>query len=69
METMHSSYTPEMIGLAEEIASEFNLLPSGGSDFHGAVKPDVSLGTGRGQLCISSKIYSDLLNAWGENRH
>ena len=63
METMHSSYTPERIALAEKIAAEFSLLPSGGSDFHGSVKPDVSLGTGKGWLCIPLKIYSDLLTA------
>ena len=61
METMHSSYSMETISLAEKIAAEFNLLPSGGSDFHGSVKPDISLGTGRGGLRISSEIYSDLL--------
>ena len=61
METMHSSYSMETISLAEKIAAEFNLLPSGGSDFHGSVKPDISLGTGRGELRISSEIYSDLL--------
>ena len=60
METMHSSYTPETIALAEKIAAEFNLLSSGGSDFHGSVKPGISLGTGRGWLCIPSKIYSNL---------
>ena len=64
IETMHSSYTPEMISLAERIAAEFSLLPSGGSDFHGSVKPDISLGTGKGWLCIPSKIYSDLLAVW-----
>ena len=61
METMHSSYSMETISLAEKTAAEFNLLPSGGSDFHGSVKPDISLGTGRGELRISSEIYSDLL--------
>ena len=60
METMHSSYSVETISLAEKVAAEFHLLPSGGSDFHGSVKPDISLGTGRGGLRISSKIYSDL---------
>ena len=64
METMHSSYTPEVICLAEKIASQFRLLPSGGSDFHGSVKPDISLGTGKGWLQIPTTIYSDLLAAW-----
>ena len=64
LETMHSSYTMEMIFLAEKIAAEFSLLSSGGSDFHGSVKPDISLGTGKGWLCIPSEIYSNLLAVW-----
>ena len=63
METMHSSYTSEMISRAEAIATEYNLLPSGGSDFHGSVKPDIALGVGSGQLCIPARVYSDLLAA------
>ena len=60
IETMHASYTPEVIRLAEKIALEFNLLSSGGSDFHGSVKPDISLGTGKGWLCIPVSKYLDL---------
>ncbi len=63
METMHSSYTPEMISFAEKIAAEFNLLPSGGSDFHGSTKPDIALGIGSGRLCIPKEIYMQLLCA------
>jgi predicted metal-dependent phosphoesterase TrpH len=68
METMHSSYTPETIALAGKIAEEFHLLPSGGSDFHGFVKPDISLGTGKGWLSIPRQIYEDLLSAWQSRR-
>ena len=57
---MHSSYTPEMIGLAEKIASDFGLLSSGGSDFHGSAKPDISLGTGKGWLSVPVNKYLDL---------
>ena len=64
METMHSSYPPETIALAGKIAEEFHLLPSGGSDFHGSVKPDISLGTGKGWLSIPAEIYTGLLTAW-----
>lgn len=63
METMHSSYSPQMIALAEKLAAEYHLLPSGGSDFHGSVKPDIALGVGIGQLCIPARVYSDLLAA------
>lgn len=37
-------------------AKEFNLLISGGSDFHGANKPQIHLGTGKGNLHIPYKI-------------
>ena len=64
METMHSSYTPETICLAEAIAREHRLLSSGGSDFHGSVKPEISLGTGKGWLCVPKEIYMQLLCMW-----
>jgi predicted metal-dependent phosphoesterase TrpH len=63
METMHASYSPQMITLAEKLAAEYHLLPSGGSDFHGSVKPDIALGVGSGQLCIPARVYFDLLAA------
>lgn len=61
IETMHSSYSNEDIAEAKQIAKEFNLLESGGSDFHGGVKPNVSLGVGKGNLCIEENIYISLL--------
>lgn len=64
METMHSSYREETIRIAEKIASDFGLLPSGGSDFHGSAKPDVFLGVGKGELCIPEEVYLRLLEAW-----
>jgi predicted metal-dependent phosphoesterase TrpH len=46
MEVMHSSYDDHTIARAKSLADEFGLLYSGGSDFHGAVKPDVYMGVG-----------------------
>ena len=30
----------------------FGLVPTGGSDYHGLRKPDIALGSGRGELCV-----------------
>jgi predicted metal-dependent phosphoesterase TrpH len=68
IETMHSSYTPDKICVAEAIAAEYDLLSSGGSDFHGSVKPDISLGTGKGWLCIPQEIYWKLLSVRNSQR-
>lgn len=61
IETMHSSYSDETIELSKEIARDFNLLESGGSDFHGYVKPGVAIGVGRGNLNICEEYYHALM--------
>lgn len=61
IETMHSSYDEEKIALSKKIAAEFGLLESGGSDFHGLMKPGVELGVGKGNLAIGEEVYLALL--------
>ena len=52
METHYSTFTPQMTEAAQSLASEFGLLESGGSDFHGGNKPDIQLGSGKGELAV-----------------
>lgn len=48
IEVYHSSYTMEEIEYYLNIANKYNLLISGGSDYHGeSVKPDIELGSGK----------------------
>ena len=60
METLYSSFDEEMTQTAQKLAREFGLLQSGGSDFHGTVKPDISLGRGRGGLRIPMELLEAL---------
>ncbi len=62
MEVQHSSYDDATIARAKALADDFGLLYSGGSDFHGAVKPDIHLGTGKGNLRIPEN-YCEALRA------
>ncbi|MBP3634522.1 MAG: PHP domain-containing protein [Oscillospiraceae bacterium] len=64
MEVFHSSYDAKAHELAVQIAEEFALLPSGGSDFHGTVKPTIQLGVGEGHMRIPAKIYENLLQLY-----
>jgi len=59
VECAHSCFTPEQIADLEAFCAQNHLLRSGGSDYHGARKPDISLGTGRGQLSIPEAYLSD----------
>ena len=47
-----------------QFARENTMVVSGGSDFHGTVKPDLQLGSGRGDLDIPDQVYKDLVNYW-----
>lgn len=52
MEIFYSTYDRRTTEAAQAMAEHYGLLPSGGSDFHGAIKPDIQLGVGRGNLQI-----------------
>ena len=52
IETLYSKFSDEETRMAKELAMRFGLKESGGSDFHGTAKPEISLGTGCGNLCI-----------------
>lgn len=67
METRYSTYSPQVTAAAHAIAQEFELLESGGSDFHGENKPDIHLGSGTGDLVVPYGFVQKL-RAWKENR-
>ena len=48
------------MGQKNELAAEFGLAISGGSDFHGATKPHIDLGVGRGNLLIPEEVLLNL---------
>ena len=52
IEVLYSSYTMEERQIAARIAKSFDLVPGGGSDFHGANKPDIQIGCGKGDLFV-----------------
>lgn len=46
LECYHNAHTPQMERLLRAAAERNGLLVTGGSDFHGASRPDVEMGTG-----------------------
>lgn len=60
MEVLYSEYDEATTARSFELIGQFGLLPSGGSDFHGKNKPDISLGTGRGGLSIPLSFARDM---------
>lgn len=60
LEVYHSSQNPSQSSKLKVIAKDLNLLPSGGSDFHGTNKPDIDIGTGRGGLRVSYSLLKEI---------
>ena len=58
IETIYSTYSSEEEQKVRALASKYNLILTGGSDFHGEVKPDISIGTGRGNLVIPDELLN-----------
>jgi len=56
IEVYYVDNTPDFTHETLEIAEKYNLLITGGSDFHGVFKPDIKLGTGRGNLNIRYEL-------------
>lgn len=52
METRYPLFDRETEEAACALANAYGLLPSGGSDFHGTIKPHIALGTGKGNLFV-----------------
>ena len=57
IECYYSTNDDETTERSLRIADEFGLIPSGGSDFHGERKPDIKLGTGKGNLKVPYECY------------
>lgn len=60
VEVWHSSHDPNQTRLCRELAKRHNLLPSGGSDYHGVNKQSISIGAGQGNLRIPYSVLDDL---------
>ncbi len=60
LEVYHSTHHIGQITKLREWAKEYSLLETGGSDFHGANKPDIELGTGRGSLHVPDHLIDQL---------
>ena len=60
METVYTEFSDEQVALAKAIVKEFDLIESGGSDFHGSTKPDVAFGVGFGNLRVPAS-FADII--------
>lgn len=67
LEVHYPEHSPAQQGDYTRLAQEFGMLITGGSDFHGANKPDVGLGQGAHQRHLTYNLVDDLKD-WLQKR-
>jgi 3',5'-nucleoside bisphosphate phosphatase len=68
LEVQHPAQNRSQRRKLSRIALEQGLLETGGSDFHGASRPDLRLGRGRGDIRVSAASYAALCSALDRRR-
>jgi len=60
LEIYYGAYTGEEAAWTREMSEKYHLLGTGGSDFHGATKPNVSLGKVNGGGSVPEEVLATL---------
>ncbi len=61
IEVYYPAHSSENVEFYSCLAQRHDLAVTGGTDFHGAVKPDIQLGYGKGDFFVPYSIYDLLL--------
>lgn len=69
LEAIYSTYTAFDERKMRALARKYHLLVSGGSDFHGANKPGLDLGTGYGSLYVPYSVLRDIKEVIKKDSH
>ena len=60
IEAIYSTYEPSEERQIRRLAKKYDLLLSGGSDFHGTNKPRIDLGVGLGRLYVPDELLESM---------
>lgn len=63
IEAYYPEQTPDLIARYTEIANRYGLLITGGTDFHGSIKPEIKMGSGRGNFSVPYELYEKLISS------
>ena len=69
IEALYSTYTNQDERDMMNLADKYDLLLSGGSDFHGANKPKLDLGVGYGKLFVPEEFLTAMKKVGVRNGH
>jgi len=62
IEVYYPEHSPESVAEYSALADRHGLLMTGGTDFHGALKPDLKMGFGKGDFFVPYELYEKLMD-------
>jgi predicted metal-dependent phosphoesterase TrpH len=62
IEVYYPEHTPKSVAEYTAMAKRYGLLMTGGTDFHGALKPDLKMGFGKGDFFVPYELYEKLMD-------
>ncbi|MDH3574645.1 MAG: PHP domain-containing protein [Desulfobacteraceae bacterium] len=63
IEVYYPDHTKDLIAYYSRLANHHNLLITGGTDFHGKINPEITMGYGKGDLFIPYELYEKLISS------
>jgi hypothetical protein len=61
IERYYPSYSSSDIEYVDYLIDKYRLIPSGGTDFHGSNRPEVSLGGEENHFFVPDSIYENIM--------
>jgi 3',5'-nucleoside bisphosphate phosphatase len=63
LEVLYPTHDPGQVAAYTRIARQHGLVATGGTDFHGASKPEIQMGSGTGRMSVPARFLEDLRDA------
>ena len=63
LEVYYPEHPSEHTAYYAELATRHELLMTGGTDFHGSLKPDIRMGSGSGELSVPYGLYEQIVQS------
>lgn len=63
IEVYYPEHTKNLVAYFSRLASRYNLLITGGTDFHGDIKPEIKMGIGKGDFFVPYELYEKLISS------
>jgi 3',5'-nucleoside bisphosphate phosphatase len=63
IEVYYPEHTQDLLAYYTRVARRHDLLITGGTDFHGDLKPEIKMGSGTGDLYVPYELYEKLISS------